>query len=176
MFGFTFMVWEYFIEALRRANIRLNFTDAVLIHSGGWKKLQNKAVSAETFKAGLAEWAGVRRVHDFYGMVEQTGSIFVECEHGHLHASAFSDVVVRRPLDWKPCAPGEEGVVQVLSQLPRSYPGHSLLTEDRGILHGEDDCACGRKGRHFSILGRVPMAEMRGCSDTHAPAAVLENV
>ena len=69
--------------------------------------------------------------------------------------------------DFSLCEPGEEGVLQVLSPLPRSYPGHSLLTEDLGVLLGEDDCPCGRKGKYFKVTGRVPRAEVRGCSDTY---------
>jgi hypothetical protein len=171
MFGFTFMVWKHLVEALRRSGTRLGFTDAVLIHSGGWKKLQDEAVSNEAFKAGLAEWAGVRRVHSFYGMVEQTGTVHVECEQGCLHAPSAADIIVRNPRDWSVCAPGEEGVIQLMSTLPFSYPGHSIMTEDRGILLGEDDCPCGRMGKRFKVLGRVPMAELRGCSDVAAQAA-----
>ena len=59
-------------------------------------------------------------------------------------------------------------MIEVLSLLPRSYPGHALLTEDRGRLLGEDDCPCGRKGRYFEVFGRLPKAELRGCSDSHA--------
>lgn len=86
---------------------------------------------------------------------------------GHLHASIWSDVIVRRPADYGVCAVGEEGVLEVLSLLPESYPGHALLTEDMGVLLGEDDCPCGRLGKYFSITGRVPKAEVRGCSDTY---------
>ena len=59
--------------------------------------------------------------------------------------------------------------MQVLSVLPGSYPGHSILTEDVGVIHGEDDAAAGVAGRYFEILGRVPRAELRGCSDTAVP-------
>lgn len=52
--------------------------------------------------------------------------------------------------------------------LPHSYPGHSLLTEDEGIILGEDDCPCGRKGKYFKLTGRIKQAELRGCSDTYA--------
>ena len=41
----------------------------------------------------------------------------------------------------------------------QSYPGHALLTEDLGTILGEDDCACGRKGKYFSISGRVQNAK-----------------
>jgi hypothetical protein len=53
-----------------------------------------------------------------------------------------------------------------VSCLPTSYPGHSLLTEDLGIIHGADLSGTVMKGRSFEILGRVPRAELRGCSDT----------
>jgi hypothetical protein len=57
-----------------------------------------------------------------------------------------------------------------MSMLPWSYPGHALMTEDRGKVLGVDDCPCGRKGKYFTVKGRVPLAEMRGCSDTHGQA------
>jgi hypothetical protein len=101
-------------------------------------------------------------------MVEQVGSVFVECEAGHLHAPSFADVLVRHPLTLAPLSTREAGLIQVVSCLPGSYPGHSLLTEDLGTVLGEDDCACGRSGRYFSVHGRIPKAELRGCSDAQA--------
>ena len=104
-------------------------------------------------------------------MVEQVGSIFVECEAGRLHAPSFADVIIRRAQDWSVAETGEEGLIQVLSCLPQSYPGHSLLTEDLGTITGVDDCPCGRHGKTFSVSGRLPKAEVRGCSDTFETAA-----
>jgi Acyl-protein synthetase, LuxE len=170
-FGFTFMVWKYFLKSLQAADITLDFPGSVLVHSGGWKKLEDEAVSNEHFKAVAQERAGFEHVHNFYGMVEQVGSVFMECEAGRLHAPSFADVIIRSALDWRELGIGEEGLIQVVSAIPLSYPGHSLLTEDRGVLTGEDDCPCGRMGRTFRVLGRIPAAEMRGCSDTHATQA-----
>ena len=101
-------------------------------------------------------------------MVEQTGCVYVECECGHLHASNFSDIIIRNHLDFHECNVGEKGLIEVVSSIPKSYPGHVLLTEDEGILLGEDDCLCGRKGKYFNVLGRIKNAEIRGCSDTYA--------
>lgn len=167
VFGFTFMVWQYLYKALESTQHNINLGNAVLIHSGGWKKLQDQAVDNATFKHLLHERTRISRVHNFYGMVEQVGSVFMECEYGHLHAPAFADVLIRDPKNWQVLNKGARGLIQVLSLLPRSYPGHSLLTEDIGALLGEDDCACGRYGRYFQVFGRVPKAEVRGCSDTH---------
>lgn len=167
LFGFTFMIWQYFYKALCSLNRRLDFSNGILIHGGGWKKLINEAVSKEDFKTELNKVAGLKRVHDYYGMVEQTGCIYMECECGHLHASVYSDVIVRNPSDFSECKQGQKGIIQVVSLLPESYPGHSLLTEDEGIILGEDDCPCGRKGKYFEIKGRIKNAEIRGCSDTY---------
>lgn len=175
MFGFTFMVWKFGLQALKEHNLKLNFANAVLIHSGGWKKLEDEAVSARTFNTKAQELLGQIRVHNFYGMVEQVGSIFVACEAGHLHCPSYADVLVRAPGGWQVMPTGEAGVLQVLSLLPKSYPGHSLLTEDRGRILGEDNCACGRKGKYFEVLGRMAKVEARGCSDTFENNKPLEN-
>ena len=167
LFGFTFMIWKYFYQELIRTGVKLDLSQGILIHGGGWKKLAGEAVSREEFKTRLREACGIQRVHDYYGMVEQTGCIYMECECGHLHASTYSDVIMRRMEDFAPCGVGEKGVIQVLSMIPTSYPGHSILTEDEGILLGEDDCPCGRKGKYFEVTGRIRNAEVRGCSDTY---------
>ncbi|WP_349921778.1 acyl-protein synthetase [Aeromonas veronii] len=166
LFGFTFMVWQCLLEPLRERGLQLPLEQGILFHSGGWKKLQHLAVDNPAFKARCREQLGLSRAHNFYGMVEQVGSIFVECEQGHLHAPVFADLLVRDPLTHQPLAIGQPGLLQVLSAIPGSYPGHSLLTEDLGVLLGEDDCPCGRHGRYFQVLGRQAGAEVRGCSDT----------
>jgi len=167
LFGFTFMVWQHLVLALEDQAQHLPLERGVLIHGGGWKQMLAQAVDASVFKARLARVAGLRRVHNYYGMVEQTGSIFMECEAGHLHASSFSEVIIRDPRDFSPLGPGQAGLIELLSVIPRSYPGHALLSEDLGEWCGEDDCGCGRMGRYFKVHGRIQQAEVRGCSDTY---------
>lgn len=170
IFGFTFMIWKHFYQQLKSQDIKLDLSNAVLIHGGGWKKLQSESVSPKAFARTLADVCSIpaTQVHDYYGMVEQTGSIYMQCEEGHLHVSNYSDVLIRRAHDFSVCDIGEKGIIQVLSVLPHSYPGHSLLTEDEGVLLGEDSCKCGRMGKFFKVYGRLKNAEIRGCSDTYA--------
>lgn len=166
LFGFTFMIWQYVYKEAVARDLQLDFGDSILIHGGGWKKLKDEAVDSLTFNRLLQEKIGISGVHNYYGMVEQVGSIFIECSEGHLHAPSYADIIIRDSNTFKVLPHGEQGLIQVLSELPKSYPGHSLLTEDVGTIHGEDDCACGWKGRYFSVEGRIPKAELRGCSDT----------
>ncbi|MFN7920020.1 MAG: acyl-protein synthetase [Bryobacteraceae bacterium] len=168
IFGFTFMVWQYFHERVKA--LGMDLSNGILIHSGGWKKLQELAVSNRVFKQRLRDATGLARIHNFYGMVEQVGGVFMEGEDGWLHPPNFADVIVRDPMTWREQPVGVPGVIQVLSILPESYPGHSILTEDLGVVHSVD--AGVMKGKAFSVIGRVPKAELRGCSDTHAAEAV----
>ncbi len=171
LFGFTFMIWQHFYKELLRLKgegVSFDLSNGVLIHGGGWKKLISEAVSHDEFHKRMEAVCGLHDIHDYYGMVEQTGCIYMECECGHLHASNFSDVIIRRALDYSEAEIGEDGIIQVVSTIPESYPGHSLLTEDEGAVLGIDDCPCGRKGKYFRINGRLKNAEIRGCSDTYA--------
>ena len=167
LFGFTFMIWRHFLGELAKAGIKLDIGDGVLIHGGGWKKLAGAAVTRSQFREAVREYCGIEKVHDYYGMVEQGSAIYMECEFGHMHASSYSDIIIRRSGDFSLADTGEKGIIQAVSISPLSYPGHSVLTEDIGVALGEDDCPCGRKGKYFEIIGRLEMSEARGCSDTY---------
>ncbi len=166
MFGYTYMIWQFVVRALEEKNISFNAQNAVLFHIGGWKKLKDQEVDALEFNRRVQGRLGNVKVYNYYGMAEQLGSVFVECEHGHMHCSNYSDVIIRRSKDFSEAEIGEKGLMELLSVLPVSYPGHVLLTEDEGEILGVDDCPCGRKGKYFKIHGRIKSAELRGCSDT----------
>ena len=61
---------------------------------------------------------------------------------------------------------GKRGLIQLLSLLPTSYPGHNIITEDIGsIMRPNFKCKCGLNSKHFLVYGRAKEAEIRGCSD-----------
>ena len=172
IFGFTFIIWQHLFKYFSAKGSFPNLSGSILVHGGGWKKLISESVSTSEFKNSLMKNFGISEVYDYYGMIEQTGSIYMECEFGHLHSSIFSDVIIRDHFDFSEKSLGEKGMIQLLSMIPTSYPGHSILTEDEGILLGEDDCKCGRKGKYFKVIGRIQNAEIRGCSDTYEAGLV----
>lgn len=168
VFGFTFLIWQRLYLQLKKQNSHLDLSRAFLIHGGGWKRLKTMAVSEDMFRDGLAETCSLTAVYNYYGMAEQTGGIYIECEYHHFHASIFSEVIIRNMQDFSLCDIGEEGIIQVMTPLALSFPGHNLLTEDKGVVLGVDDCPCGRKGKYFKLIGRIKQAEIRGCSDVYA--------
>jgi hypothetical protein len=173
IFGFTFMVWSYLYEVAR--DEALDLGRGILIHSGGWKKLADRAVDHDTFRHAFASDTGLTRIHDFYGMVEQIGVVYLEgTDGGSLYCPDVATVLIRDPETWDALPPGRPGLIQVVSTVPESYPGHSLLTEDLGVIHGIDDGSW--PGPRFSVLGRLPRAEARGCSDTFTVAEAVERV
>ena len=169
IFGFTSIVWRHLVNWLESGGESLSLEHGILIHGGGWKQMLAESVSQPEFKHRVETVTGIRNVHNYYGMVEQAGSIFMECGEGHMHASVWSEVIIRNRLNFEPMPYGASGLIQLLSLVPRSYPGHSLLSEDEGVILGIDNCPCGRKGTFFRVLGRIEHAEKRGCSDTYSP-------
>ena len=168
MFGYTYMIWQFIVRELEETGVQIPFKNVILFHIGGWKKLKDQAVDTAEYNRRInGVFGGNVRVHNYYGMAEQLGSVFVECEYGHMHCSNFSDIHIRKPSTFEEADFGEKGLIELLSLLPTSYPGHALLTEDEGEILGEDDCPCGRYGKYFKIYGRIKGAELRGCSDTY---------
>jgi phenylacetate-coenzyme A ligase PaaK-like adenylate-forming protein len=168
VFGFTFIIWKNFILELEKIGKKFNLSKGILFHGGGWKQLEKESVDTSEFKNRILNITKISKVHNYYGMVEQTGSIFVECEQGFFHAPSFSDVIIRNHQTHKPENNGTQGLIQLLSVIPKSYPGHSILTEDLGTIYGTDNCKCGRMGKYFKVHGRIKSAEIRGCSDTYS--------
>ena len=173
LFGFTYMVWSCFVEALERLELTLDLKEGVLVHSGGWKKLQDLAVTPDAFRERIAARTGIGSVINFYGMAEQVGGVYFENDLHTLHAPIYSDVIIRDPVTLAPLPDGETGLIQVVSSLPTSYPGHSILTEDLGVIRGCDSPKLAMKGRYFEMAGRVPESELRGCSDTFQHARLV---
>ena len=167
-FGFTFMIWKHFLAQIESSGISFSFSNGSVIHGGGWKKLIDQAVSEDDFKKSFKKLLNIRNVYNYYGMVEQTGSIFFQCSEGHIHTSNFSEIIIRDPISFEVIDDGKVGLIQLISLLPQSYPGHSILSEDLGVIIGQDDCPCGRRGKYFEIRGRIKQAELRGCSDTYS--------
>jgi hypothetical protein len=164
IFGFTSDIWTYLLRNSNKRNLNLKFKNTILIHGGGWKKLENQSVGRKNFNKLVKKNLGISKTVNYYGMIEQTGSIYLECEKGFFHCSIFSDVFIRDN-NLKILSNKKEGIIQTLSLLPLSYPGHNILTEDQGIIHGVDDCKCGKLGKYFSLTKRVIGTEKRGCSD-----------
>ena len=165
IFGFTSSIYQNLINKLSIKLLKFNFKNGILLHGGGWKKLENLKVTNSIFKKKLLKKIKLKNIYNYYGMVEQTGAIFVESANcGYLHTSIFSDIFIRDK-NFNLLKNKKKGLIQLLSILPTSYPGHNILTEDIGEIIGNDDCKCGLKGKYFLVHGRAKEAEVRGCSD-----------
>jgi hypothetical protein len=175
VYGFTFILWNHLVKPLTAESICLNLPKARILHSGGWKRLQDQAVEKTVFNEQLARVFGCSpdRIIDFYGMVETVGVVYPDCSAGNKHGPAFGDVIVRNPLTLEPVVAGEHGIVQVCSILPTSFPGHLLLTEDMAQVLAYDGCSCGRRGISFRFAGRIPKAELRGCGNLESKRSAM---
>jgi hypothetical protein len=167
VYGFTYMIWTQLAQPLERRGVTLDLPHVHVLHSGGWKRLEQQAVTRDAFARGVASVFGCApdRITDYYGMVENVGVVYPDCAHGNKHVPSFAGVVVRDPLTLAPVAAGQRGLIQVCSALPTSFPGFLLLTEDIAEVVSYDQCPCGRRGTSFRFAGRAPKAEVRGCGN-----------
>jgi hypothetical protein len=167
VYGFTYVIWSQLVQPLERQGITLDMPKVRVLHSGGWKRLQQQAVTRDVFSRGVASAFGCSpdRIVDYYGMVENVGVIYPDCDHGNKHVPAFAEIIVRDALTLAPVKAGQQGLIQVCSVLPTSFPGFLLLTEDMAEVIDYDECPCGRRGTSFRFTGRVPKAEVRGCGN-----------
>lgn len=166
IFGFTADIWE-FVNNFDNHMFNDRGPHISVIHGGGWKRLQSLNISEGNFKLNIKQKLAITDVFNYYGMIEQAGSIYFQCSHGKMHSSMFSDVIARDVNTLKVLPPGEDGVLQVFSTLPESYPGHSILTEDLGYILEDTQCGCGRFGTSVVVKGRLFGSEIRGCSDAY---------
>ena len=166
--GFTFILWKKLIEENLQLKDEITFKDSMILHGGGWKKMRNLMITKNEFNNKISIFFGTNltNVIDYYGMVEQLGIIFLDCEYGYKHIPNFADIIIRNYYSLRENDFGETGYIEILNALSDSYPGMSLLTEDTGKLIGIDDCKCGRLGKYFQFESRVEKAEARGCGDT----------
>ena len=166
VYGFTWILWLSMGQSMLPRELRdvLSNTRVDFVHSGGWKKLEDKKVTREQFDAALLEnVAPGSTVLDFYGLVEQVGIIYPMCKEGYHHVPRWAAALVRNPWTMEPVV-DQPGMLQLMNPLAFGAPYHSVLTEDMGRLI-EGVCECGRVGQRFQLLGRIPKAEVRGCSN-----------
>jgi len=166
IFGFTSNVYLKLLLYLKEKNIIIDCKNSFLIHGGGWKKLSRFGVENSILKKEVNKYLTNITCRNYYGMIEQTGSIFMECPKGYLHSNDYGQIIIRDN-NLEKQKDGREGIIQSISLLPKSYPGHSLITEDLGVCMGEDCCECGAKGKFFKVKGRLKKSEIRGCSDVY---------
>jgi phenylacetate-coenzyme A ligase PaaK-like adenylate-forming protein len=168
IFGFTFLLYEKVVRVLLENNIKCQLPEnSKIAHIGGWKKLESQKVSKEQFLSDICEVFGIdeRNIFDFYGFTEQMGLVYVSAGSLPKTVPAYAEIIIRDFQSLDPVEDGEIGLIQILTPLPHSYPGISVLTEDVGRITGRGVDETGRNGTQFEIVGRAKKAEVRGCGD-----------
>ena len=73
IFGFTSLVFENLIQKLSTKLICSNFQNGILLHGGGWKKLDKLKINNDNFRKKLFSKIKLKKIHNYYGLVEQNG-------------------------------------------------------------------------------------------------------
>lgn len=168
VFGFTYILYHHVVKELKERGVKLIFPEnSKVAHIGGWKKLESQKVSKEQFLEDVALVFGIKKenIFDFYGFTEQMGLVYVSIGQLPKVMPVYSEIIIRDFQTLEPVEDGREGLIQILTPLPYSYPGISVLTDDVGRILGRGTDSTGRNGTQFEIIGRAKKAEARGCGD-----------
>ena len=166
LFGFTYDVFLNLLKNFKKTT-KIDLSNSILLHGGGWKKMEKLKISKNLFKSKLRKKFNIKKIINYYGVVEQTGSVFFECvKCSKLISNQYSDIIIRKT-NLQPCNKNELGLIQLLSTVPRSYPGNSILSEDLGIFYDNNCKICKKNFKSFTVLGRIKKVEVRGCSDAN---------
>lgn len=171
IFGFTFILYHHVVKVLKEEGICFKLPkNSKIAHIGGWKKLESQKVTKGKFINDVSDVFGLEEhnILDFYGFTEQMGLVYVSVGHLPKTVPAYSEIIIRDFQTLDPVKDGNQGLVQILTPLPYSYPGVSVLTEDVGKIVGRGIDKTGRIGTQFEIIGRAKKAEARGCGDIMA--------
>ncbi len=173
LFGFTFVIYKEVIDKFFQKGRQLALpAGSMLVHIGGWKKLEHQKVNRETFNSRVQDVFAVRpqNVVDFYGFTEQMGVTYPDCECGWKHTPSFAEVRIRNEGDLSLVNGESSGLMELITPIPHSYPGNVILTDDIGILAPRDSapCVANRSGSRFRVIGRAIKGEPRGCGDIMA--------
>lgn len=169
LIGYTYMLYQHVVVPLLRAGRRLHLPEgSMVLHFGGWKRLERQAVNRDRLNADVESVFAMKTacIRDVYGFTEQLGVIYPDDGHGVRLAPVYSEVIVRDPVTLESMPDGATGLLEFITPLPNSYPGVALLLDDMGRIVSRDDCRDGRYGTRFEVLGRARGAEIRGCGDT----------
>jgi hypothetical protein len=168
IFGFTYVFYEAVLEQFEPGDLDILGSGALLLHIGGWKKLESRRISKQDFNIKTHKLLGIisSNIIDVYGFTEQMGIIYPSVSLSDKTVPVFAEVLVRDPVTMEVLPQGQEGVLQFVSPMPFSYPGLSVMTDDLGVITGyNNDPQQGPCGTRFKITGRSKNAEVRGCGD-----------
>ena len=110
--------------------------------------MYTKKINNLKFRSLLNKKLMLKNIYNYYGLVEQTGSIFFECKCGYFITSNFSDVIIR-DVNLEVLPKNKKGFIQLISTLSTSYPGHNILTQDIGEVVNSELCNCKINGKIY---------------------------
>jgi hypothetical protein len=169
LLGYTYLLYEHVVRPLSEAGAKIELpATTIVVHFGGWKKLQRQAVTKAALNERAAAVFGLRpcSIVDIYGFTEQLGVIYPDDRDGVKRAPTYSEVLVRDPRSLQVVPDGQVGLLEFVCPLPHSYPGVAVLLDDMGRIVSREPGSDGAHGTAFEIVGRAEKAEARGCGDT----------
>lgn len=137
---------------------------SLMITGGGWKASEEKRISRAAFRQECEDIFGIdqSRQRDAFGMAEHSAPYF-ECKQHKFHVPVYNRLLVRDPETMQVLAPGQLGLMELITPFNAMMPTLALLTTD-WVSEDQRPCACGYNTPTFTLMGRAGISQHKGCA------------
>ena len=109
IFGFTSLIYENLIKKISTKLLNYNFNKGILLHGGGWKKLEALKVSNKIFNIGTSKPQSVNRLVSLL----KGKSMKIPKRPGEPNKSQADIKKVKKYLNWQPNISFKDGVEEL---------------------------------------------------------------
>lgn len=162
-----FPSYTYFVMKLmdeRGLQVSLPKNSKIML-GGGWKQFYKERVDKKVF------YTLAKKVFDIdeENIIESFGAaehpiLYCDCKKHHFHIPVYSRVIIRDVNTLEPLPNGETGLVNLITPMVKATPILSVMTDDLGVIHNDDDCGCGISSPYLEIIGRVGVRDIKTCA------------
>ncbi|MBQ8133392.1 MAG: acyl-protein synthetase [Clostridia bacterium] len=162
-----FPSYTYFLmKMMDEKGIRVKLPkNSKIMLGGGWKQFYAEQVDKSVFYALAKKVFGIedKDIIEFFGAVEHP-ILYCDCRNHHFHVPVYGRVIIRDTKTLEPLENGKPGLVNLMTPMVKATPILSVMTDDIGILHDEENCGCGLHSPYLEILGRIGLKDIKTCA------------
>ncbi|MCR4655637.1 MAG: acyl-protein synthetase [Lachnospiraceae bacterium] len=163
--GFPSYTW-FALKLMEERGIKVKLAEgSKIMLAGGWKQFYREQVDKQEMYALVKKILGIpeENIFEAYGAVEHP-ILYSDCKRHHFHIPIYSRVVIRDVETFEPLPNGRIGLVNLITPMIKGTPVLSIMTDDLGVLHNEEECGCGIHSPYLEIIGRAGFVDIKTCA------------
>lgn len=157
-----FPAYTYFLlSQLKEKGLKITLPKGSSISlAGGWKSFYKEKIDKQSFYDLVYEVLGIedKYVYEYFGAVEHP-ILYADDRNHKFHIPNYARVIIRDVETFEPLKNGEVGLVNLITPMLKGTPIISVMTDDLGIIHDDEN-----DSPYLEILGRSGLDDVKTCA------------